>query len=85
MATFDDLQFVLHHLGGTCSRWEFDNGYGISVVHGPLFYCDDTTYEVAILKDNLITYDTPLTNDVLGYQTPEDINNILKELESYAQ
>jgi hypothetical protein len=85
MVTFDDLQFVPHPLGGTRARWEFDNGYGISVVHGPLFYCDEDTFEVAILKDDRITYDTPLTNDVLGYQTSEDINNILKELESYAQ
>jgi hypothetical protein len=55
------------------------------VVNGDLFYCDSQhPYEVAILKDGYITYNTPLTNDVLGYQTLEDINNILKELESYA-
>lgn len=85
MATFDNLQFTAHPLGGKRARLTLDNGYGISVVNGPLFYCNEDSFEVAILKNGQITYDTPLTNDVLGYQTPEDINSILKELESYAQ
>lgn len=84
MATFDNLQFTAHPLGGKRARLTLDNGYGISVVNGPRFYCNKDSFEVAILKDEQITYNTPLTNDVLGYQTPEDINNILKELESYA-
>ena len=85
MVTFDNLQFIPHPLGGKWAILTLDNGYGISVVNGPLFYCNETSFEVAILKNEQITYDTPLTNDVLGYQTQEDINNILKELESYAQ
>lgn len=87
MATFDDLQFESHPLGnGKWARLFLDNGYGISVVSGPYFYCiEGKSFEVAILKNGQITYDTPLTDDVLGYQTQEDINNIIKELESYAQ
>jgi len=38
-------------------------------------------WEVAIIKGDKdkweITYDTPITNDVLGYQTKEDINKLI--------
>lgn len=37
----------------------FDNGYGISVVKGDMFYSNGIdTYEVAVLKDGAICYDT---------------------------
>lgn len=61
----------------------FDNGYGISVINGQDAYCDGDTFEVAIVKDGRICYDTPLTCDVLGYQTPEDITDVMKTLQQY--
>lgn len=82
MITFKDLVFRYDN-GVVYARFNFDNNYGISVVHGPNFYCDKDTYEVAVLRNNCLYYDTPITDDVLGYQTPEDIDKIMTELQSY--
>lgn len=82
MITFKDLVFRYDN-GIIQARINFNNNYGISVVNGPNFYCDQDTYEVAVLRNNCLYYDTPITDDVLGYQTPEDIDEIMKELQSY--
>lgn len=86
MLKFSDLAFKPHPSfpGATQAIMSFDNGYGISVIHGnSSFHCDDKTYEVAILKDGSLCYDTPLTDDVLGYQTKCNITKIMKELQTY--
>ena len=82
---FKDLVFEKHPVALLNSKafHRFPNGYGVSVIDGDYTYCDKGTYEVAIIKDGEICYDTPLTDDVLRYQTPEDIDEILKEVESY--
>lgn len=82
---FKDLIFKKHDVEGFHSHatHQFSNGYGVSVVDGKYAYCDNGTYEVAILKNDEICFNTPLTNDVLAYQTPEQIDEILKEVESY--
>lgn len=83
MYEFSDLLFMPHYINGIHATMNFDNGYGVSVVKGELFYCDEDTFEVAILKDGDICYTTPLTGDVLGYQTAEDITKIMQELQTY--
>jgi hypothetical protein len=84
--TFNDLKFYpLGHLKLSRAKLELPNGYGISVITGENAYSGEDTYEVAILHNNEICYDTPLTDSVLGYQTEENINNILKELETYVK
>lgn len=63
---------------------EFKNGYGVSVLFGEAFYSNGIdTYEVAILKDGSLCYTTPLTDDVLGNQTREEVDEILKEIQSW--
>ena len=84
--TFKELNFKPHPLTPMFDQQalvEFPNGYGISVINGEHAYCDANTYEVAIMKDGAYYYKTPLTDDVLSYQTPEDIDKILKTVESY--
>ena len=90
MKTYDDLQFKpIDWLGPNCNgifaRMFFDNGYGISVVRHEHAYCDNYTYEVAVIKGNpdkwRITYDTDITDDVLSYQTPSDITNVMKQIQ----
>ena len=43
-------------------------------------------YELAVLKgleeDWEICYDTPITDDVMGHLTPEDIDTVLNQVES---
>lgn len=61
----------------------FDNGYGVSVVRGKYFYCNDNTYEVAILKDGDLCFDTPIASSVLAYRTKDQITKIMKKLQTY--
>lgn len=63
----------------------FENNYGASIVKHRFSYGNDEgLFEIAVLTGNMeswnITYDTPITSDVLGYQTSEDINNVLEEI-----
>jgi len=82
--TFKDLKFIPHPnrpMFNKQAALELDNHYGISVVNGDNAYCNSDTYEVAILFCGNITYDTEFTDDVLGYQTPEDIDKLLINLD----
>ena len=70
----------------------FPGGYGLSIVRykSPFgdsymsYTSNEDEWEVAILKGDEnnwdICYDTILTNDVLGYQTKENIEEIMKYL-----
>ena len=66
---------------------DFDNGYGASIVchdmsyGGPLVEGEHNLYELAVLHNDELCYDTPITDDVLGWQTMEEINKTLKEIE----
>lgn len=80
---FENLKFVSHpaEQGGIRAVQNFDNNYGVSVIRTPFSYGSiDNLYEVAILKDQEICYDTPLTDDVIGYCTPEIVEQIMKEV-----
>jgi hypothetical protein len=61
---------------------KFPNGYGASVVSGPLTYGgDEGLFELAVLKfagDGYnITYETPITSDVEGWLTEADVAAML--------
>jgi hypothetical protein len=85
MKTFKDLEFNPHpnHLGGVQARIYFDNGYGASVVKTPYTYGGDMgLYELAVFgKDGHIAYDTPVTNDVEGYLSEDDVTKILEQIQ----
>ncbi len=74
--------------GGEQKVYRFDNGFGASVVRGPYTYGGDAgLFEVAVVKFHgdgansfKITYDTPITDDVLGYQTDEDVADVLAQI-----
>ena len=38
-------------------------------------------YELAIIKDNAICYDTPITDDVIGYLTEDDVTKYLSQIQ----
>lgn len=84
MKTFKDLTFKPHGTPGfrTHATMEFPNGYGISVITGEFSYSDDEhPYEVAVLKNGGLCYDTPITDDVIGYLTADDVTNIMKQIQ----
>ena len=84
MKTFEDLEFKEHpnKLGGVVTRIEFDNGYGASVAQTPFSYGGDQgLYELAVLKYGLITYDTPITDDVIGYLTQQEVTDLMEQIQ----
>ena len=96
MVKFSDIQFRPHPnpaCDGLQGLIFFPGGYGLSIVRFKSFFGGDRymsytsnedEWEVAILKGDEnkweICYDTLLTNDVLGYQTKEDIEKIMRHL-----
>lgn len=71
--------------GGTQSLYRFDNGYGASVVQGPYTYGGDQgLWELAVIvwdgDDFKLTYDTPITDDVLGHLGEGDVAETLQQI-----
>lgn len=85
MKTFNDLEFREHPstFGGEFARIEFENGYGASIVRGPGTYgSENGLYELAVLdSDGSITYNTPITDDVIGYLRPEDVTDVMEKIQ----
>ena len=85
---FSDLQFQPHSIGnGVQAKHFFDNGYGISVVRFPGSYgFRDGLYESAVLKgteeDWELCYNSVITDDVLGYQSEEEVEVLLHDVEN---
>jgi len=77
MKRFKDLEFIEldPHMNGVAARMMFENGYGVSVVRHSFSYGGKAgLYELAVLDvDGEITYDTPVTDDVIGHLTPEGV------------
>ena len=70
----------------------FNNGYGVSVVTGPAgcgLYgnIEEGTYEVAAIRGTSLKWElvypkgTPFEIDVLGHRTPEEITELMIELQ----
>jgi len=82
------MKYGFHHLdfssriGGVYARFIFPNGYGCSVIRGQYTYGGaQGLYEMAVLgQDGKITYDTDLTEDVLGYLTEEDVADYMNKI-----
>jgi len=85
MKTFNDLEFKQDMLRGlNAARIKFDNGYGASVVIGPYTYGgEDGLYELAVLDSNDdLTYETPVTSDVEGYLSEDDVTRLLEQIQN---
>jgi hypothetical protein len=84
MKQFKDLQFKQHReLNGVVARITFDNGYGASVVKHEFSYGGkDGLYELAVLDSNGdLTYDTPITDDVIGYLREQDVTEVMEKIQ----
>jgi hypothetical protein len=85
MKTFEDIDFKINPMGeefGITSRTKFENGYEASVVKSEYSYGGrDGLYELAIFKDGEICYDTPITNDVIGYLTMQEVTDTFIEIQ----
>ena len=70
---------------GTQRVYRFPNGYGASVVRFRFSYgADRGLWELAVLKfrdsDWDLTYDTPITNDVIGHLSESDVESTLDQI-----
>lgn len=84
---FSDLKFEPHSIGnGVQARHTFPNGYGVSVVRfrgmfgAGSYGVDAGLYEVAVLKGDRLCYATPITDDVLGHQSEDDVTNVMQQV-----
>jgi hypothetical protein len=66
--------------GGTFERYFFENGYGASIIDHAYSYGT----ELAVIKgtkgDWDLCYDTPITDDILGWQSAADIESVLTRI-----
>jgi len=75
-------------IGNSQRLYRFDNGFGASVVQGPYTYGGDAGLsELAVLRitgDDLddweITYDTLITDDVIGWLDEEAVQATLGQI-----
>lgn len=74
-------------LGGIMYRFKFDNNYGASIVkHKYSYGSNRDLWELAVLRftegdpKGYLTYDTPITNDVVGYLTDERVRDLLNKI-----
>ena len=87
MKKFQDLEFEQINdapfMIGKQARMTFENGYGVSVVsHTYSYGGKNGLFEIGVLdKDGSLTYDTPVTNDVIGYLTEEDVTDVMKQVQ----
>ena len=85
VVTFQELSFQDHPMGmGKQCIVQYSNGYGASIVQGPHTYGGPLgLYEIAVFdKDGQITYDTPITDDVLGHLSENEVEKTLIDIKN---
>lgn len=70
--------YLCNHHGGLQDTYAFPNGYGASVIRGGSMAYGGL--ELAVLKGGSLCYDTPITDDVLGYLSESDIPDLLSKI-----
>lgn len=62
--------------------FEFPNGWGASVVRSGVSYgADEGLWELAVLDGGGdLSYDTDITDDVIGYQSETDVAELLRRI-----
>jgi len=77
-------------MGGIQKLFRFPNGYGASVVKFPGSYGYGTgRWELAVIKYSgdgdegyTLTYDTPVTDDVIGCLSEQEVDGLLAQIEA---
>ena len=77
-------------MGGVQRIYRYENGYGASVIQFAYSYGgDEGKWELAVIKyqnkyseEFRIAYDTPITGDVLGYLSEDEVDDILTQIEA---
>lgn len=87
MSLFENPKETKSLLGGEQRVYLFENGYGASVVRHRGSYGGKTgLWELAVLgKDGHLCYDTPITNDVIGYLSETEVEELLYRIQTMTQ
>ena len=76
------LKEVNSHNGGVQKVYEFDNGYGASVIrHQGSYGYAQGKWELAVLEGGELCYTSPITDDVIGHLSEDEVELILKQIE----
>lgn len=68
-------------IGGIRKLYKFPNGLGASVISHIYSYGGEKgLFELAVMKDGHINYNTPITSDVLGHLTWEEVEYNLHKI-----
>lgn len=63
-------------------RISFDNGFSVSIIKGQFSHGgNEDLYELAVLSDDGIQYNTAITQDVLGYLSEEEVEQIVYSIQ----
>lgn len=89
---FARLSQFVHHAQGLFSGiqivYKFPNDYGASVIrHSGSYGGSQGLYELGVLKFTApakydLVYDTPITDDVLGWLSPDDVLQTLDKIQA---
>lgn len=67
-------------------HWKGINGYEASVITDAVGKYTRTNkeypYELAVLKNGEVYYDTPITDSVIGHLTADEVGKILEKVEA---
>jgi len=76
------LKETNYYHGGVQHTYKFPNGYGASVIkHEYSYGGTDGLWELAVLDtEDEITYHTPITQDVIGHLTWDNVEKYLQEI-----
>lgn len=80
---FKDLIMKKHPTfpDGVQARMDFDNGFGVSVIKGQGSYGYPDKWELAVMSDGVLCYDSGITDDVLGYLTELEVTEYMKQVQ----
>ncbi len=69
------------HMDGIQKVYQFSNGYGASVIkHKGSYGYDKGLWELAVLNEGELCYDTDITGDVIGHLNDPEVDNILGQI-----
>ena len=75
-----ELERPLH--GGIQKRYKFSNGYEASVIQSMFSYGGESgKWELAVQFNGLCVYDTPITDDVLGHLSWDEVEKNLSAID----
>ena len=80
--TFEDIKFR-PYMDGVHAKLLFTNGYGVSIIKHEYSYGGPKGfYELAVINsEGDVVYDTPITDDVIGWLTPKDITDLMIQVQ----